>query len=140
MRFRQTSTDASLLGTMGSQLAWVLEWGTHLCPLLGQTSWETSRLWCLGTGSAPVADEGTDWKDYGVTVGYIPCLLGPVEVTAGMCTRVGISPVSLVTTNFLGDRQAVSLITADHLGDMQAVGCGRGRHAHLPWVDVQTGS
>ena len=31
----------------GSKWAWVLEQGTHLHPLIGQTSWETVRLWCM---------------------------------------------------------------------------------------------
>lgn len=34
-------------------------------------------------------------------------------------------PVSLVTVDLLGGRQAVSLVSADLLGDAQAVACGQ---------------
>lgn len=36
-----------------------------MCSWLGQTSWETGRLWGPGAGSATVADGGTDRKVYG---------------------------------------------------------------------------
>lgn len=56
------------------------------------------------TNQPPHSQISADRKeDGGFTGGGVPCLLGSVWVAAGAVIWVGVSPVSLVKADFLGD-------------------------------------
>lgn len=84
----------------------------HLCPLLQQTSWDKQGVGCgvwEGISLPSWPSGGADQKGDGAQVGRgnLPHQLVSVGIPAGAGIWEGVSPVSLVTEDLLGDRQAV---------------------------------